>query len=73
MLPDSFVVLQHGWMDMDRIWRGGEHYIKFSKTENVHIKGGARECCNVVRFLDANMTSDTLLIRADVGRLNRYF
>ena len=51
----------------------GKLYIKFSKTENVHIKGGARECCNVVRFLDANMTSDTLLIRADVGRLNRYF
>ena len=55
------------------------HYIKFSKSENVHIKAGvvcccsAGECCNVVRFLDANMTSDTLLIRADVGRLNRYF
>ena len=70
MLPDSFVVLQQD----DMAWQvKGKHYIKFGKTENVHIKGGARECCNVVRFLDANMTSDTLLIRADVGRLNRYF
>ena len=63
--------------------KGKHHYIKFSKTENVHIKGGvgygsgARELlCNVVRFLDANMKSDTLLMRAGVGtvgRLNRYF